>query len=135
MKFIINDLKPTEFIDLSKKVGWGVNRNYDMRKVEKALMDTSWTIVVRDNHLNPIGCARVFSDDFLMSFIPDIFVDPKFQRQGIGRRMMKEIINKFGHTRIFFGAQKDAENFFKSLGFETSLQSYAGTFKDNPFYS
>lgn len=69
-----------------------------------------------------------------MTFIPDIFVHPNHQKKGLGRIMIEEIKKKYGHTNIFFGTQPGNEKFFESLGFEKSLQSYSGKFRDNPFY-
>ncbi len=128
-------LTPEEFIALSKSVGWGRTRIYNMEKVAFALKSSALTVVVRNEQGQALGCGRVFSDDLLMSFTPDIFVDPAFQKKGIGRIIVQEMKNKFGHTSFFFGAQPGNESFFENLGFEKSLQSFAGRFKKNPYYS
>ena len=129
-----NNLRSDEFIDLSKAAGWGKNRKYDMSKVTQALSDTTLTVVVRDQNNRAIGCGRAFSDDLLMTFIPDIFVHPDFQRQGIGSLIVETLKSKFAHTSFYFGAQAGNETFFEKLGFSKSLQSYGGKFGNNPYY-
>ena len=127
-------LAPEEFIELSKAVGWGVKRVYDMEKVSQALKETSLSVVVRDEEGNAIGCGRAFSDDLLMTFIPDIFVRPQYQKTGVGKMIVDKIKERYGHTSFFFGSQPGNEPFFEKLGFEKSIQSYSGRFKDNPYY-
>lgn len=131
----INTLTPTEFIELSKAVGWGLERNYDMNKVAQAIKETSISVVIRDHEGNALGCARAFSDDLFMTFIPDIFVRPEYQKCGIGKLIIEKIKERYGHTAFFFGAQPGNEPFFEKLGFQKSMQSYAGRFKKNPYYS
>lgn len=128
MKYRISDndkkLTPEEFIELSKSVGWGVNRIYDMKKVKKALENTIYTVTIRKDGLL-IGCGRALSDDLLLTTVPDIWVRPEFQKQGLGKILMKKIIKRFEHTKIFFGSQPGNEKFFEKLGFKKDLQSYA----------
>jgi GNAT superfamily N-acetyltransferase len=130
-----NSLSEEEFISLSKKVGWGKSRNYDMNKVKKALSDTSLTLKVVSDTGAVVGCARAFSDDLLMTFIPDIFVCPDHQSEGIGSMLVNRIKEKYGHTNFFFGAQPGNELFFEKLGFEESIKSYTGKFRESPYWS
>jgi predicted N-acetyltransferase YhbS len=130
----IDTLTAEEFIALSKSVNWGVNRTYDMPQVNKALKSSTMTVVARDEAGEAVGCGRVFSDDFLMTFIPDVFVNPNYQKLGIGKRIVEKMKESYGHTSFFFGAQPGNQGFFEKLGFEKSIQSYAGRFKESPFY-
>ena len=130
----VNTLTPNEFIKLSKAVGWGVQREYKMPKVLEVLNDTHLKVVVRDENGQAIGCGRAFSDDLLMTFIPDIFVLPEFQKKGVGQLIVEKIKEKYGHTSFFFGAQPGNEKFFEKCGFEKSIQSYSGRFRSNPYY-
>lgn len=134
-KLEVGTLTPNEFIELSKAVGWGVSRSYNMDKVAQALRDTSLTVVVRDPQGVAVGCGRAFSDDLLMTFVPDIFVRPDLQKSGCGRMILEALKERFGHTVFFFGAQPGNEGFFEKLGFQKSLQSFTGRFKDNPYFS
>ena len=106
-----------------------------MAKVQQSLGETSFTVKAVLNSGDVVGCARAFSDDLLMTFIPDIFVSPKLQKSGIGSKLIEEIKNRYGHTNFFFGAQPRNEGFFEKLGFEKSLQSYAGKFRESPYWT
>ena len=132
--FEVGTLTADEFISLSKTVGWGVNRAYDMNQVRKSLADTSFTVTARNAEGKAVACGRVFSDDLLMSFIPDIFVSPEYQKHGLGRLIVEKMKERYGHTIFFFGAQPGNEGFFEKLGFTKSIQSYTGRFKDGPYF-
>src|SRR5687767_12083993 len=102
MKLEIGNLSPEEFVSLSKSVGWGAQRIYDMDQVEKALKATTLLITIRNPLGEAVACGRAFSDDLLMTFIPDIFVNPKFQKMGLGRMIIEKMKERYGHTRFFF---------------------------------
>jgi len=126
MVFVVSDkgdLTAREFIDISRSVGWGLKRRYDLKKVKKALGQTTYVVTVRDNR-ELVGCGRAFSDDLLFTTIPDVFVKPEYQRKGIGTRIMQRIIKRFGHTTIYFGSQPGNELFFEKCGFVKGMQSY-----------
>lgn len=129
----IDTLTPEEFIQLSKDVGWGPERNYDMKKVAQALKDTSMNVKVVFSG-KTVACGRAFSDDLLMTFIPDIFVHPDHQRKNLGSMMMEAIKEKYGHTIFYFGAHSGKEQFYENLGFKKGMQSYTGTFRKNPYF-
>lgn len=124
-------LTAEEFIHLCRAVGWGNDRGFDLSKVVKAIADTSFTVKVKNEKGETVACGRAFSDDLFMTFIPDIFVHPKFQRHGLGTMIMEAIKGKYGHTIFYFGAQPGKESFYENLGFKKGMQSYTGTFKKN----
>ena len=119
-------LTADEFVFLSQVAGWGRDRKFVTGKVTKALKASTLTVVVRDRRKLAVGCGRAFSDDLLMTFVPDIFVHPDYQKMGVGRLIMEEITGKFAHTSFFMGAQTENEGFFERLGFTRSLQSFGG---------
>lgn len=127
MKYIISenkkDLKPVEFIELSKLVGFGKNRVYDIKLVKKAITNTFYVITIKDKN-KLIACARVLSDNLLLTTIPDIFVHPDYQRKLLGKLMINIIKDKFSHTKIYFRSRPGNELFFEKLGFKKGLQSY-----------
>lgn len=133
-KLEIGTLTPDEFIQLSKDVGWGADRNYDMNQVTKALETTSFKVKIVTPDGKAVACGRAFSDDLLMTFIPDIFVHPNHQRKGFGKMIMEAIMERYGHTIFYFGAQPGKESFYENLGFKKGMQSYTGNFKKNPYF-
>ena len=117
-------LSPKEFINISQENGWGVQRKYDLEKVEKALVQTQLIVCIRDETGKLLGCARALSDELFFTTIPDIFVHPDYQGRGYGRMLMEVIKEKLGHTSIFLGSQPGNEAFFEKQGFKKGLQSY-----------
>ena len=77
-----------------------------------------------------VAFARVFSDDVFATHITDIVVGKGYQGKGIGRRMMKVIINKYGHTGIYVDAFKSGGRFYEKLGFKrrTHMEIYSRKF-------
>ena len=51
------------------------------------------------------------------------FVNPRFQRQGIGSRLLR-LAREKTPTLLYFGAQPGAESFYEENGCRKSLQSY-----------
>ncbi len=113
-----NKLNAKEFIALSKSVGWGKNKRYDLHKVNNALKNSSLIVIVRNNKDEAIACGRALSDNMFFTTIPDIFVDPKDQGKGLGKLIIQKIIDKYKHTKIFFGSKPANEKFFEKLGFK-----------------
>lgn len=70
-----------------------------------------------------IGIIRVVGDGASIVFIQDILVLPKYQHQGIGTALVKEIMNRY---RSVYQIQLMTDNtektiaFYKSLGFFTA---------------
>lgn len=125
LSFSKSDLSAEEFISLSKAVGWGMNKEYVLSDVSNALDSSSFIVSIRDDSGMLIACGRALSDGMFFTTIPDLFVLPEFQKKGFGTLIMQKIIEKYSHTKIFFGSQPGNERFFEKLGFEKDLQSYA----------
>ena len=118
--FKIDDgnLPATLFLGLAQRV-WP--RNYDTELVRLAL-ERTFNITAWDGK-NLVGCVRILSDGYFFGTIPEILVDPAYQRKGIGRQLM-ELAWQYSPTSLFFGAQPGNEEFFEKLGCERSMTSY-----------
>lgn len=113
------ELAATDFLALAQRV-WP--DDYEPKAVQDALRHTINITAWADHHL--IGCARILTDGYFFGTIPEIMVDPAYQGQGIGRRLM-ELAWEHSPTGLFFGAQPGNEGFFEKLGYERSFVSYA----------
>ena len=96
-----------------------------LEKVENALKKSSLIVTIRNDKNEVVACGRALSDDMFFTTIPDIFVNPKYQKKCLGKIIMNKIIERYNHTKIFFGSQPGNEQFFEKLGFRKDLQSYA----------
>lgn len=69
-----------------------------------------------------IATARVLTDGAYYATLWDVIVDPHYQRQGIGRAVMRRAIEPFWGKGLAFIALFSAqgkEPFYESLGFKS----------------
>ena len=108
-----------EFLELAMRVWPG---NYSTRHTEQALAATQNFTAWHDNRL--IGCARLLTDGYVFSTVPEILVEPAYQRRSIGAKLMN-MLWEASPTSLGFGVQTGNEQFFESLGYEAKMQFYA----------
>lgn len=120
IKYISDDkqLDAPTFIHMANQVWSGTyNMQYTQEALDKTINVTAW-----DND-KLVGCVRVLSDGYFFGTITEILVLPNYQLKGIGKRLM-DLAFKSSPTSLFFGAQPEAEDFYKKLGYEKSIQSF-----------
>ena len=76
-------LPPGAFVELAARI-WP--RAYDAARVVDALSRSINVGAWYGDRL--VGSVRVLSDGYLFNTIPEVMVDPAFQRRGIGRELM-----------------------------------------------
>lgn len=86
-----------------------------------------------DKSGRPAGLGNAISDGHLVVYFPHMLVHPDFHRQGVGRAMMKALMQKYaGFHQQMLTADGDAVAFYRSMGFERAGRTapmwvYAGT--------
>ena len=115
-----NELSAEEFIYLWESV-WGPGPSLEQTKL--AMEHTLFRVSVYDGY-NIVAMARMIGDMGLDYYIKDVIVRPEYQRKGIGRMMINELlefINKNGvsGTDIFVElcAMPDKIPFYEKFGF------------------
>lgn len=80
-----------------------------------------------------VGLANAISDGYLVVYFPHMLVHPDFQRLGIGKKMMKKLLDRYQnfHQKMLI-ADANAISFYESLGFSRAGKTqpmwiYAGT--------
>lgn len=101
------------FLALAQRV-WP--RSYDRERTAAALMRSDNVGAWDGERL--VGAVRVLSDGYLFACVSEILVDPDYQRQGLGRRLMEAALATAPRGRLFLGAQPQAVAFFERLGYE-----------------
>lgn len=121
IKYIVDDddLMVADFLGLAQKVWPG---SYNEVRTHEALAKTI-NVTAWDNDVL-VGCVRILSDGYFFGTIPEILVNPDYQRKGIGKRLM-ELAWEVSPTSLFFGAQPGNEEFFEKLDYTKSMQSYS----------
>ena len=120
MKYKVNDqeLNASMFITFVNRVWPG---DYDVDKTQAALSRTLNITAYDEKEL--VGCLRILSDGYYFGTITELLVLPKYQKQGIGSRLLT-LAKDNTPTMLYFGAQPGAEGFYEKNGCQKSLQSY-----------
>lgn len=118
-----------EYNYLTNAVGWGT-REDDI--VEIALSNSIYSICAYEND-KIIGYGRIIGDKTIFLYIQDIMVIPEYQNKEVGTNIMKNILEKFNelkkinpNIRVYLGASKGKENFYKKFGFITRKEANLG---------
>jgi N-acetylglutamate synthase-like GNAT family acetyltransferase len=114
---IDKNIYPQELIDLWVSVDWGKDDDYKKDDVDSALKNTSAVIKASDENNKLIGLARILSDNQYHTVLAEIVIHPSYQRQGVGKEIIKKLISEYGHTAIYLDTLPDNEQFFASQGF------------------
>ena len=79
---------PQEYNDLRAAVGW---KTRSVDAIEKGLPNTLYCVCAYvDQEL--VGMARIIGDAGMAYYIQDVIVIPAYQRQGIGKQIMDQIM-------------------------------------------
>lgn len=108
----------TEILELYKSVGW--SGYYDHPETLKAAFEGSLCILGAYAGGELVGLCRVVGDGSTVVFLQDILVKPKYQRQGIGRRLIAAVLEKYRHVRQLHLMTDDLPatvGFYKAVGF------------------
>ena len=108
-----------EYNMLRRLAEWPV---LDRQLVEVGLSNSLFSVVVRDNADVILGMGRVIGDGAIYLHIQDVIVRPEYQRRGIGKMIMEELmtfVNGTGgnYTNIGLMCSKGREPFYKNFGF------------------
>jgi GNAT superfamily N-acetyltransferase len=114
-----------ELASLYERVGFGAAELYtgDNKTIQTLFGPGVHGFFARtpdDNRL--VGMVRAFSDDRLCTWVAEVCVDPACQRMGIGRRLMRLLIDRFGHTAIYLEAFPNQTDFFEKVGIKPKPQ-------------
>ena len=112
------ELNASTFITFVNRVWPG---DYDLDKTQAALSRTLNITAYDEKEL--VGCLRILSDGYYFGTITELLVLPKYQKQGIGSRLLT-LAKDNTPTMLYFGAQPGAEGFYEKNGCQKSLQSY-----------
>lgn len=99
---------------------------------EKGLAHSLFTVLVSDDQGNAIGMGRVIGDGGCFCQVVDICVLPRYQGQGIGKKIMAEI-SRFIETLpescyISLLADGKADQLYSQFGFRDTLPHSRGMY-------
>ncbi len=86
-------------------------------KILRAFLNSSLVCFAYDD-ARLIGASRAITDGEYHGLIHDVAVLPGYQGHGIGRIMMKELLDRLPVWRVMLVADEDVQGFYRGLGFE-----------------
>lgn len=123
MKIEISEVTPSkdDYMRLHQTTGWNAKGLYTYEQLYSAICN-SWCSVSIYQNRRLIGFGRIISDGIYQTFICDVMVDPEFQAQGIGTKIMNSLLIKCdmeGIKWVQLFCAKGKQNFYEKLGFIT----------------
>lgn len=72
-----------------------------------------------------VGFATLLTDWAMNSVVYDVVVCQAYQKQGFGKKLMEELMERVPGTRIYLTSTFGHEEFYKKLGFKKHKTAYA----------
>lgn len=111
-------VRPAEAAALYIELGWGTSRRYSSARMRRALANCDIVISARNGAGELIGLARALTDHALDTKILDMLVAPEYQKQGVGRAMIKKITSLTKGTALYGETERKNFGFIESCGFK-----------------
>ena len=118
-------LTPAEYVDFLRRTDLGSQypRERFEERIPKLLGSASVSLAARNEDGLLVGILLGLTDYAYWLFVTDLGVDRDYERQGIGRRLMKEAHAIAGGERdvaVYLVANENAIPFYEKLGMEKS---------------
>jgi GNAT superfamily N-acetyltransferase len=111
-------VKPAEAAALYIELGWGTPARYSAARMKRSLAHCDIVVSARNGAGELVGIARALSDFALETKILDMVIVPEYQRQGVGRAMMKKIAALARGTALYGETERKNFAFLESCGFK-----------------
>jgi predicted GNAT family N-acyltransferase len=111
----------TEVLPLLRQTAWGAGRTEaDLAKAlgASAIHVGAWS----DGKL--VGFARAITDGVYRGFIEDVVVDESLRGRGVGRRLVRELLQRCAHVDVVaLDCPNELVSFYAELGFAPSANT------------
>ena len=115
-----NNLPPRDqFYALFETTGWNAEYRLTADELYQALQ-ASWFLVCAYDEETLVGIGRMVSDGVVHAMIYDMIVDPAYQGQGIGTRVLRRLVERcrLAHIRdIQLFCARGKRPFYEKNGF------------------
>ena len=112
-------VKLEDVLHLYQAVGW-TNYTHQTQMLEQALSHSLAVYMALDGDA-VVGLIRLVGDGFSSVLVQDLIVLPSYQRQGIGRSLMKEALEDYKDAyQVQLVTEQTEKNlgFYRFMGFE-----------------
>jgi GNAT superfamily N-acetyltransferase len=112
-------------IDLYKRSTLGERRPVDRPDIFEQMIRHANLIVTAWDESRLVGIARTLTDFGYIAYLADLAVDEEYQRQGIGKRLIKETQKYlWPECLITLLAAPKANDYYAGLGFEHNPRAW-----------
>lgn len=115
-----NTLDLNTYLSLRASVGW---KRLTQEQAKKAVSNSLYTITATRQG-EPVGMGRIVGDGAVICYIQDFIVKSEYQGEGIGKQMMKKLIQHVESLRmensemmLCLMCAKGRETFYEKFGF------------------
>lgn len=123
-------IAPLDVQDLCASVGWS---RREPALISRALANSLAVVSAWDKDLM-VGFARATGDQVFNATIWDVAVRPTYQKKGVGRLLMIELLKEldtYGIPLITLYADPGTDGFYKRFGFSTDPSGVRGMFRES----
>jgi GNAT superfamily N-acetyltransferase len=113
-----NDLDLDEVIALYRASTLGARRPVDDRERMRAMLQHANLVVTAWDGARLVGIARSLSDFAYCTYLSDLAVDAAYQRQGIGRELIRRTRELGGRATVLLFAAPAAVDYYPRIGFQ-----------------
>lgn len=132
----VDNISAEEYMNLRKTVGWV---QFPLEEAQICIDNAYMVLCVRDDD-KAIGVVRLLWDGGYIAFLSDVIVDPEYQGQGIGRKLVESCIERLkkdmkpGYkVKLTLNSAKGKEPFYEKFGFRVRPNEDAGPAMDQWF--
>jgi predicted N-acetyltransferase YhbS len=112
-----NDIDLDAFIDVYRDSTLGERRPVDDRERMRQMLARANLVVSAWDDDRLIGIARSLSDFCYATYLSDIAVRLAYQRQGVGRELIRRTQAEGGRANVFLFAAPKAVEYYARVGF------------------
>ncbi len=129
MEYKENMLCYEDYCRLRESVDWLI---FSKKQTEEAINNSLYTVIAVENN-QTVGMGRLIGDGMYF-IIADLIVDPAYQKNGIGSKIINMIIEYVnnetpvnGRSSIQLIAEKGKETFYEKRGFKIIPHEFCGS--------
>ena len=122
-----------EYMELRRRVGWC---EFPLEEAQAGI-DNSYMITCARDEEKAIGVVRLLWDGGYIAFLSDVIVDPDYQGQGIGKKLVESVIKRVkadmkpGYkVKLTLNSSRGKEPFYEKFGFRERPNEDAGAAMD-----